>query len=192
MWKSGKKGWLDWRVLIRECFSLRPACSQEQFCADSGCACVPHCFNRVWLSATPWTVAHQAPLSVGFSRREHWSGLPWPPPGNLPNPGMKPTSLMSPALAGRFFTTRPPGKLSWGCCCSVVQSLSHGWLFVTPWTEGCQASLSFTISQSLLKLMSIEMVMPSNHLILCYPLLRTSAFNLSQHQGLFQWVDSSQ
>ena len=53
----------------------------------------------------------------------------------------------------------------------VVQSLSHVQLFVTPWTEVRQASVSFTISQSLLKLMSIESVMPSNHLILCYPLL---------------------
>ena len=54
---------------------------------------------------------------------------------------------------------------------SVVQSLSLVWLFVTPWTAACQASLSFTISQSLLKLMSVELVMPFNHLILCYPLL---------------------
>ena len=53
----------------------------------------------------------------------------------------------------------------------VVQSLSCVWLFATPWTAVCQASLSFTISQSLLKLMSIESVMPSNHLILCHPLL---------------------
>ena len=53
----------------------------------------------------------------------------------------------------------------------VVQSLSHAWLFATPWAEACQASLSFTISQSLLKLMSIESIMPSNHLILCRPLL---------------------
>ena len=52
-----------------------------------------------------------------------------------------------------------------------VQSLSHVWLFVTPWTAACQASLSITSSQSLLKLMSIESVMPSNHLILCHPLL---------------------
>ena len=54
---------------------------------------------------------------------------------------------------------------------AVVQSLSHVWLFVTPWTAAFQVSLSFTISQSLLKLMSIESVMPSNHLILCYPLI---------------------
>ena len=55
----------------------------------------------------PWTVAHQAHLSMGFSRQEYWSGLPFPPPGDLPNPGME---LVSPALAGGFFTTEPPGK----------------------------------------------------------------------------------
>ena len=53
------------------------------------------------------------------------------------------------------------------CCCSVA----HSWLFETPWTAACQASLSFMISRSLLKLVSIESVMPSNHLILCHPLL---------------------
>ena len=56
--------------------------------------------RRVWLFATPWTVAHQAPLSTGFSRQEHWSGLPFPPPGDLPDAGIEPTSLSSPALAG--------------------------------------------------------------------------------------------
>ena len=59
--------------------------------------------------ATSWTVASQAPLSVGFSRQEYWNGLPFPPPGDLPNLGIKPTSL---ALAGGFFTTEPPGKTS--------------------------------------------------------------------------------
>ena len=51
-------------------------------------------------------MAHQAHLFMGFSRQEYWSGLPFPSPGDLPNPGIKPTSLASPALAGRFFTTR--------------------------------------------------------------------------------------
>ena len=51
------------------------------------------------------TVAHQAPLSMGFSRQEYWSGLPFSSPGDLPNPGIKPTSLMFPALAGGIFTT---------------------------------------------------------------------------------------
>ena len=71
----------------------------------------------------------------------------------------------------------------------VFQSISHVWLFATPWTEACQASLSFTVSQSLLKLMSTESVMPSNHLILSSP--SPPAFNPSQHQGLFRWVSSS-
>ena len=56
-------------------------------------------------SASPWTVAHQAPLSMGFSRQEYWSGSPFPPPGDLPNPGIEPLSVISPALAGGFFTT---------------------------------------------------------------------------------------
>ena len=60
--------------------------------------------SHVQLSATPGTIARQAPLSMGFSRQE-WSGLPRPPPGDLPDPGIEPTSLLSPALAGGFFTT---------------------------------------------------------------------------------------
>ena len=61
--------------------------------------------SRVRLFTTPWTAAHQAPLSMGFSRQEYWSGLPFPSPGDLPDPGIKPTSLRFPALAGRFSTT---------------------------------------------------------------------------------------
>ena len=56
-------------------------------------------------SVTPWTVAHQAPLSMEFSRQEYLSGLPFPTPEDLPNPGIKPVSLASLALASRFFTT---------------------------------------------------------------------------------------
>ena len=56
-------------------------------------------------SATLWTIAHQAPLSMRFSRQEYWSGLPCPSPGDLPNPGIEPASLTSPALAGGFFVT---------------------------------------------------------------------------------------
>ena len=70
--------------------------------------CVLSCFSRVWLCETPWTVARQVPLSMGFSRQEYWSGLPCPPPGDLSDPGIKPVSLtlhVPPALAGRFFTT---------------------------------------------------------------------------------------
>ena len=66
-----------------------------------------------------------------------------------------------------------------------VQLLSHVQLFATPWTAACQASTSFTISQSFLKLMSVESVTPSNYLILSRPLLLQPS-NLSQHQSLFQ------
>ena len=182
-----------------------------------------------------------------FSRREYWSRLPCPLAGDLPNPGNEPASSGPPALAGRFFTTEPPGKRlttgpdqvrhfpflpsgdaseavqrgasekargvtekrgalasKWGdegagnrvrqlaaerqlprslMHChpssstlsasqfSSVQSLSRVSLFATTWTTARQASLSIINSQSLLKLMSIELVMPSNHLILCCPLL---------------------
>ena len=58
--------------------------------------------SQIWLCATLWTVACQAPLSMAFSRLEYWSGLPFSPPGNLPDPGVEPVSLASPALAGRF------------------------------------------------------------------------------------------
>ena len=104
-----------------------------------------------------WTIAHQAPLSMRFSRQESWSGLPFPSPGDLPDPGIEPRS----------------------------QSLSRVQPFATPWTAARQASLSFTISWSLFKLLSIKSVMPSNHLILCHS-PSPPAFNVSQHQGLFQ------
>ena len=68
-------------------------------------ACMLSHFSCVQLCATLLTVAQQAPLSIGFSRQEYWSGLPCPPPGDLPDPGIKPASPMSPALAGRFFTS---------------------------------------------------------------------------------------
>ena len=72
------------------------------------CVCALSRFSRVQLSVTSWTQAslsYQASLSMGFSRQEYWSGLPCPPPGDLPDPGTEPVSLTSPALAGKFFTT---------------------------------------------------------------------------------------
>ena len=74
------------------------------------CVCVHarmcvHVLSRVQLFAAPWTAVRQAPLSMKFSRREHWSGLPLPPPGDLPKPGIEPKSLVSSTLAGRFFTS---------------------------------------------------------------------------------------
>ena len=68
-------------------------------------ACMLSSSSHVRLLETPWTVAHQSPLSMGFCRQAYWSRLPCPPPGNLPDPGIEPASPVSPALAGRFFTT---------------------------------------------------------------------------------------
>ena len=72
---------------------------------------MPSRFGQFGLFAALWTLAHQAPLFVGFSRQEHCSGVPSPPP-DLPDPGIKPRSLASPALASEFFTSVPPGKSS--------------------------------------------------------------------------------
>ena len=61
-------------------------------------------------------MVHQAPLSMGYSGQEYWSGLPCPPPGDLPNPGIKPATLMSPALAGQFFTTSATWEAQGSLC----------------------------------------------------------------------------
>ena len=73
-----------------------------QFAEVKGClpVCVLICFSHVRVFMTLWTVAQQVPLSMGFSRQEYWSGLPRPPPGDLPHSEVEPTVLMSPALAG--------------------------------------------------------------------------------------------
>ena len=77
--------------------------------------------GHVWLSATPRTVAHQAPLSLGVSRQEHWSRRPFPPPGDLPNPGVEPASPVSPASADGFFTA----NASWEALRLTTVSLVH-------------------------------------------------------------------
>ena len=75
------------------------------------CVLCAQFLSHVRLFVTPWTVARQAPLSMEFSRQEYWSELPCPSAGDLPTPGIEPVSLVSPALAGRFFSTEPPGQL---------------------------------------------------------------------------------
>ena len=102
--------WL-WPHLSNLCFHGHIAFSSSLCLSDVylpfSCidACMLSHFSRVLLFPTPWTIARQAPQSMGFLRQEYWSGLPCPPPGDLPNPGIKPESLMSPALAGKFLTT---------------------------------------------------------------------------------------
>ena len=100
------------------------------------CACVCAKLLQSWptLCDPMDCVAWQAPLSMGFSRKEYWSGLPCPSSGDLPNPGIKPACLMSPALAGRLFTTpstweAPPYRYYWGAWLYFSQITS--WCIVT-------------------------------------------------------------
>ena len=96
------------------------------------CTCYSHLhaqsLSRVWLSVTPWTVARQAPLSMGFSRQEYWSGLPYTPPGDLPDLGIELRTPPSPELAGRFFNTEPPRKPihTWGHFKNTEQVFPRG------------------------------------------------------------------
>ena len=130
------------------------------------CMCVSHS-SHVQLFATPWTIAHQSPLSVEFSRQEYWSGLPFPSPRQSSQ--FRDWTQVS-CIAGRFFTifTREASNIHiiW-----FSIQFSHSVVSNSLRPHGCQASLSLTNSWSLLKLMPIESVMPSNHLILCHPLL---------------------
>ena len=104
-------------VCVCVCVCVR-ARTRASVCARS--------LSCVQLFATLWTLACQSPLSMEFSRQEYWSGLPFPPPGDLPDPGTEPMSLVSPALAGGFFTTVSPGKPV--CVCVCVYS---------PWNRHC-------------------------------------------------------
>ena len=81
------------------------------------------CFSHVRLFATPWTVARHVPLSMGFSRQEYWSGLPFPPAGDLPNPGIK---TMTPALQIDSLPAKPLGKpvRHW---LKAISNISKGW-----------------------------------------------------------------
>ena len=86
--------------------------------------------SRVWLFATPWTIAYQAPLTMGFSRQEYWRRLPFPSPGDLPNPGIEPGS---PALQTDALPSEPPGNYydtyqiadpAVGCLCALYTFIS--------------------------------------------------------------------
>ena len=124
------------------------------------CVCVCVCMHTpsispIQLFGTPQTVALQAPLSVGFSKQEYCSGLPFPPLGDLPNPGIETVSPVSPALASGFFTTEPSGKpittlqpvqilyrYTQICKCVCAKLLPGARLFVTLWIVAHQAPLS--------------------------------------------------
>ena len=111
----------------------------------------------------PWTVAHQAPLFMGISWQEYLSGLPFPPPGDQTHISL--SFCLGKQILYHWDFLHIYAQFS------SAQSLSHVWLFATLSTAARQASLSINNSRSLLKLMSIDSVMLSNHLILCCPLL---------------------
>ena len=87
------------------------------------CVCVL-ALSRVQLFVTLWTIRHQAPLSMGFPRQEYWSGLPFPPPGIFPTQESNPCLLLSPELAGRFFTIRPTP-----CIINVFNKCFLNWIW---------------------------------------------------------------
>ena len=107
-------------------------------------ACVLSHFNCVWFFATLWTVAHQAPLSMGVSRQEYWSELPCPSPGDLPDPGIEPAPAASPTLQVDSLPTEPPGKLislilliilfffNWS---KIALQCSASFCYLTTWTS---------------------------------------------------------
>ena len=88
----------NWGMISVLCFGHR--CSFKDVCI---CFMPDQSLSCVWLFVAPWTVAHQAPLSMEFSRQEYWSGLPFPTPRDPPNQGIEPASPVFPALAGTFF-----------------------------------------------------------------------------------------
>ena len=95
------------QILYQLSYQGSPKIGRYLNCRQTACICV---VSHVHLFVTSWTIACQALLSMEFSRQEYWSALPFPPPGDLPDPGIKATSPVSHALAGGFFTTEPPGK----------------------------------------------------------------------------------
>ena len=190
--------------------------------------------HSVVFDSVSWTVGCQAPLSMKFSRQEHWGRLPFPTPGYLPDLRMEPTSWVlyhcTNWEAHNFYISTDLSYVDrYSRICSLrqftliipyiffphslvrlektvseleiyvkrmrlplffsqsVQLLSHAWLFVTPLTAACQASLSITNSRSPPKAIFIELVMPSNHLILCWPLLHPPSIFPSI---IYKWVSS--
>ena len=101
----------------------------EQMCAEKRRKWNCQSLNPVCLCATPWTEARQAPLSIGFSRQEYWSGLPFPSPGDLPHPGIEPRS---PALQADSLPSQPPGKLTRGGSVPLIQRAQFAHFFSTP------------------------------------------------------------
>ena len=116
--------WYSRFINWQECFIITIPTLEWKICKTSSFTpkwmCVPSVMSLLW-SPLPMNSSLQAPLSVGFSRQEYWSGLPFPPPGDLLDPAIEPAFLSSPTLVGRLFTTEPLGRplLSLSGCLSI-------------------------------------------------------------------------
>ena len=144
--------------------------------------------SHAGLFVTLWSGACQAPSLMVFPRQKHWSGLPFPPSGYIPNPGIKPKSLASPALAGGFFTSCD----SWEALLFLQFSSVTQWWLVLCDSMDCRTP-GFPVQHQLPELSQIHVHWVGDAIQPSHPLSSTSpAFNLAQHQGLFQWVGSLQ
>ena len=150
--------------------------------------------SHIWLFATLWTVACWTPPSVGFSRQEYWSGLPFPSPGDIPDPGIEPAS---PTLQADSLLSEPPRKPgpcligsyrgSPFCCFSVTK-------MCPPLCEPMNCSMTdFPVLHYLLQFAQTHVHWVGDATRPSHPLSPPSppALSLSQHQGLFQWVSCS-
>ena len=158
------------------------------------------CFQ---LLANPWTVAHEASLSMAFFRQGYWSGLPFPMPGDLPDPGIKPTSHASPALAGSLLTTVPPVKhiFFWGghifCVTEVfsqyhlfLMKFSSTWFMETPFPpfllpQICQIISSLPIPYTVHPFITSARLYPT------LPLLSLDPRQVTPHFDYFGNISSS-
>ena len=150
------------------------------------CSAHAQSLNGIWLFATPWTVAHRTPLSMGFPRQEYWSGLPFPSPGDLPDPGIEPES---PTFAGEFFTTESYGK-SLSPPSDQIRSVAQS--CPTLCDPMNRSTPGLPVLHQLPEITQTHVHRVSDAIQPSHPLSSPSppAPNHSQHQSLFQWVNS--
>ena len=164
--------------------------------------CVLSHFSRVQLFATPWTVACQATLSTGFARQDYWSGFPFPSPGDLPDSSIKPFSLISLALAGRFFTTsstweaRDRRITALNCCDGFCHTAMHIRHQIRSVAQSCPilcdpmnlSTPGLPVHHQLPEFTQTHVQRVSDAIQPSHPLPSPSplAPNPSQHQSLFQ------
>ena len=113
------------------------------------CKCMLSRFTCVWLCVTQWIVDYQVPLSMAFSRKEYWSGLPCPPRSDLPNPGIEPWFLKSPVLVCRFFTTSAIWEVHVALVCAVLNSLQLCLTLCEPYAKCGRVGIRSNIDQLL-------------------------------------------